>query len=134
MLNININNHFYNYVLDIIDTKNYMFKQITPKKKHKYISIIKVDNKGLEDIRVRKMLNHPNIIQTPPYNLQGKEIIPTVTYKQGNTVRNKILNYKDVVNSICIDEDVSFSLNANLCDCERSYFSIHITSISYQET
>ena len=32
MLGIKINNHFYKYVLDIIDTKTYKFKQITPKK------------------------------------------------------------------------------------------------------
>ena len=34
MLDININNHFYNYVLDITDTKIYKSKKITPKKTH----------------------------------------------------------------------------------------------------
>ena len=34
MLDININNHFYNCVLDIIDTKIYKSKKITPKKTH----------------------------------------------------------------------------------------------------
>ena len=33
MLPIKINNHFYNYVLDIINTKIYKFKQITLKNK-----------------------------------------------------------------------------------------------------
>lgn len=49
-----------------------MSKQITLKKIHRYISIVKIDNKGLEDIRVWKMLNHRSVIKTPPYNLQGK--------------------------------------------------------------
>ena len=33
MLPIKINNHFYNYVLDIINTKTYKFKQIALKNK-----------------------------------------------------------------------------------------------------
>ena len=32
MLDIETKNHFYNYVLDIIDNKTFKFKQITPKK------------------------------------------------------------------------------------------------------
>ena len=52
MLDIKINNHFYNYVLDIIVTKTYKFKQILPKERHKYICIVKFDNKTLEAIQL----------------------------------------------------------------------------------
>ena len=61
-------------------------------------------------------------IKILPYNLQNKESIPTVTYKSGNTIRNNILNYKDEAISIYIIEEVSFSLNTDLCECERSTY------------
>ena len=48
MFKININNYFHNYVLDATDTKIYKSKQITPKKTHKHICIVKFDNKVLE--------------------------------------------------------------------------------------
>ena len=32
--------------------------------------------------------------------LQNKESGPAITYKLTNTIKNKILNYKDTVNSI----------------------------------
>ena len=35
---------------------------------------------------------------------------------------NNILNHKDVVISVYIDEEASFSLNSNLCDYENSKF------------
>ena len=85
MLDIKINKHFYKYILNIIDTKTYKFKQITPKKTHEHICIVKFDNKALEATRVLKIFNHPDI-KTLPYNLQKKGSIPTVTYKLGNTL------------------------------------------------
>ena len=75
-----------------------------------------------------KIVNHPDIIKLVPCNLQKKGSIPTVTYKPGNITRNKILNYKDV-NSIYVDEEVLFSLQTNLRDCENQNFVTHITYI-----
>ena len=40
----------------------------------------------------------------------------------GNTIRNKILNYKDAVDSILVDDEVSFALNSEPCNCENSSF------------
>ena len=107
-------------MLDIIDTKTYKFKQITPKTTEKHIWIVRFHNKALEAIRLPKIFNHPDIIKTLLYNLRGKDSIPIVTYKLGKTIRNNILNYKDAVNSIYVDEEVSLSLNTDLCDCEKS--------------
>ena len=64
MFDIKINNHFHNYVLDITDTKTYKIKQITPKKTHKHICIVKFDNKALEAIQLPKIFNYPDIIKT----------------------------------------------------------------------
>ena len=41
---------------------------------------------------------------------------PTVTYQPGKMIRNKILNCKDAVSSIYVDEDVSFRLTTDQCD------------------
>ena len=57
------------------------------------------------------------------YNSQKKGSIPTVTYKLDNTIRNNILNYKDVVNSIYVDEEVSICWNTDLRDCQKSNLS-----------
>lgn len=51
-----------------------------------------------------------------PCKLQKKDSILTVTYKLDNTVKNKIINYEDVINSIYVGEKVSFSLNTDLSD------------------
>ena len=48
MLDIHINNHFKNYVPDIIDTRIYKSKQIIPKQIRKHICIYKFDNEVLE--------------------------------------------------------------------------------------
>ena len=40
MLGININKHFYNYLLDISDTKIHKSKQIARKKAHELICIV----------------------------------------------------------------------------------------------
>ena len=114
-----MNNYYNNYLLDIIDTRIYKSKQIVPKKTHKHICI---DNEALEAIPLPKIFNPPDIIKTLTYNLQQKETIPTVTYKLSNNMRNNTLNCKDAVHSIYIDEEVSFSLNTDLCECEKSNY------------
>lgn len=45
-----------------------------------------------------------------------------VTYKLGSIIRNYILGSKNIVDSIYIDEEVSFSLNIDLCVSEKSNF------------
>ena len=54
--------------------------------------------------------------------MRSKDEIAVVTYSLNSTIRNKILNYKETVNSIIVDEDVSFTLNSEPCDCENSSF------------
>ena len=54
--------------------------------------------------------------------LQSKENRPVVTYKLTNTFRNKFLNYKETVNFIYVEDEISFNLNTDSCDCEHSPF------------
>ena len=116
--------------MTLLTLKKTHIKQITPKKTHKHICIVKFDNKALEAIQLPKIFNYPDIIKTLLHKLQKKDSIPTVTYKLRNTTRSNILNYKDVVNSIYVDEEVSFSLNNDLCYCQNQNFVTHITNIS----
>ena len=53
--------------------------------------------------------------------MKQKESVPSAKYKLGSTVRNNILNYKHIVNSIYIEEEVSVSLNKSDCEKQRFY-------------
>ena len=57
-----------------------------------------------------------------PDKLKNNDNNPTVTYELGETIRNKILNYKEVFNSIYVDEDVSFWLSTVQYDFADSSF------------
>ena len=83
---------YYHFVLDVIDTKLYKPKA----------SPTKTVSSLLPD-------------------LPSEEKIPIVTYKLGGTIQNNILNYKDTVESIYVD-NVSFTRNATPCECETSTF------------
>ena len=43
-------------------------------------------------------------------------------YRLTPTIRNKILNYKETVQSIIVDDEISFPSSAGTCNCERSTF------------
>ena len=44
-----------------------------------------------------------------PRKLENKENRPVITYKLNNRIRNKILNYKDTLNSIYVENEISFT-------------------------
>ena len=69
-------------------------------------------------------------IQLLPLKIQAEEHIPVVSYKLCGTIRNKILNYKETVSSIYVDEDVGVVTNSDERNCRILYFVIH--SISTQ--
>ena len=79
------------------------------KRKQKFF-IFKFDNKASQAIQLLTYFNHIEVTKGLTYTLQYKEIISTVTYKLGTTIRNNILNDIDVVNSVYIDQEVSFKI------------------------
>ena len=113
---------YYDFILDIIDTK--LFKTYKSKTKFipKYICTVEFDNKTVESIRLSKILRDPEVIALLPDELQKDENIPVVTYTLGSTIRNKIVNYKDTVNSILINTEQSPQLDLEPCDCSQSEF------------
>ena len=54
--------------------------------------------------------------------LEVRRIDQSLSYKLGNTIRNKILNYKKTVESVFVDDEISFALDSEPCDCENSQF------------
>ena len=78
-------------------------------------------NKGIEFISLPSILNHPDITKLlPTEDLQTRENIPVVTYSLSNTIRNKIFNYKDTVESINITNINSYIPEP--CDCHNSEY------------
>ena len=116
------NEQYYLYILDIIDSKMFKPKQVPTKKIPKHICTVSFDNKGLEAIRLAKILHDPEVVLKLPVEMQNNDDIPVVTYRLAGTIRNKILNYKDTVNSIFVDDEVSFNLNTDPCCCGQSSY------------
>ena len=115
--------HYHMYILDIIDTKLYKPKNTTAKKApSKFRCTVDFQNKAIETVRLASILRNAHVINLLPADMQSDENIPMVTYKLNNTVRNKIFNYKQTVEDIRVDEEVSFTLNTDLCKCKDSKF------------
>ena len=111
------------YILDIIDTKLYKPNVASNKKSpSKFRCTVGFHNKAIEFIRLSSILRNPDVINMLPANMQSEDNIPMVTYKLGDTVRNKIFNYKQTVNDIYADDEVSFTLNTDSCICKDSEF------------
>ena len=77
-------------------------------------------NKSVESICLSKIFWDPEVISLLPEELQKDENIPVVTYILGSTIRNKILNYKDTVNSILVNDEHSPLFDSEPCDCSQS--------------
>jgi len=115
---------YYLYIMDIIDTKLYNNKEVYKRQPPKYPCTIMFDNKAVELINLSRILRHPDTFSLLPNSLQeNEENRPMVSYRLGPTIRNKIFNYKDTVNSIRVDEEVSFSTDTERCTCANSQFS-----------
>ena len=113
------------YILDIIDTKFYkpQEKKIS-KPRPKNVCIISFENKGMNLTHINKIFRSAEVTSALPVNFQTEEDIPISTMRLSKTVRNKILNYKETVNSLHveIDEDVVFIRNSFECNCKESEF------------
>ena len=82
-------------MLNINDSK---LKISNKKPPSKSICIMNFQSKAIEYIKLYKKLNKCDVIVELQRELQDKESRPSITYILTNTVKNKILNYKDTVN------------------------------------
>ena len=116
---------WYEYILDIIDTK--LLKdppEVKRKSAPKNVISINFVNKGIDDIHLNKIFKSDEVTALLPAGLKGEEDIPVAIMKLSPPIRSKILNYRDTVSSldIVVDEDVSFVRNLPSCECEHSEF------------
>ena len=79
-------------------------------------------NKSIELLRLPSILGCPEIKSLLPIELQTEENRPVKTHSLSKTISNTILNYKETVNYIVIDDEVSFTINSKTCDCSTSSF------------
>ena len=70
-----------------------------------------------------------DIIDSLPFNLQNYENIHVTTDKLTATIRNKVFNYKERVESIKLDEEQSLN-DLYLYNCKNSAFCDHGHNIS----
>ena len=116
---------WYDYILDIIDTKLLKVPpEVKRKSPPKNVVTVKFVNKGIDDIHLSKIFRSKEVVDLLPPSLNAEEEIPVVTMKLTPPVRSKILNYRDTVSSldVAVDEDVSLVRNLPLCECEHSEF------------
>ena len=71
-------------------------------------------------MRVLKIPNDPDVTKARPCDIENKDNVPMTTYYLCKTVRNKLLHYKETINSIFVHEEFAFSLNTETFECEHS--------------
>ena len=119
---------WYLYIADIIGTK--FISQIVPpeapkKKSPINVCVVMFVSKGIDDLRLGKIFRSENVVNSLPDSLKREEHVPVVTFKLVSPIRNKILNYKDTVNSLVFRRDGVNNVLENLpeCDCATSSFT-----------
>ena len=114
------NRQWYSFILDIIDTKLYVEKKKDTKKVAKNICKLRFVNKGLEHLNLSKILNSADVISHLPDSLKDVDQRVMISYKLKAPIRNKILNYKEIVLSINTDNQTF--LDDLPCECASSEF------------
>ena len=111
------------YILDIIDTKIY---KPPAKKERKPTAIfnlhIRFINKGLDFIKIRKILKSDDVTSLLPTCITDDEKVPSVLHKLEPTIRNKIFNYRQTVNDIDHSDKRTFGTGIEDCECNNSPF------------
>ena len=82
------------------------------------------DNKGLQFLRLNRILHEPEVKSKLPPEFRDDDS-PSVVYSLSSTIRNKILNYKDTVSKIDINDLETFGTGLHTCDCSSSEFVDH---------
>ena len=119
------NKRWLDLIVDTFFTK--IFKEEPPKKlksRPKYIFPIYFDNKGLQFLRLNRILHEPDVKSKLPPEFREDDS-PSIVYSLSSTIRNKILNYKDTVSNIDINNVETFGTGLHTCDCSSSEFVDH---------
>ena len=121
------NEQLYLFILDMIDTKFYSKIQVPQPRKTppKNVCIVDFVNKGMDQIHLSKIFRSSEVTNCLPDVLKsGDDDIPKVTFRLNRPIRNKILNYKEVVSNLNITTSNDKFVVTNLpnCECHLSDF------------
>ena len=108
-------------MIDVYFSKVYIEEKSKTNKAPKYLLPIFFHNKGLEFIQLRRILRNPDVISKLPEKLQSEDP-PSIVYNLTSTIRNKIFNYRDTVNNIDVNDQLTYGTNLPSCDCHESPF------------
>ena len=112
---------WYDLLIDVYFTKVYKEEKGNAKKAPKHLLPIFFHNKGLEFIRLKKILRNPDVISKLPDQLQTEDP-PSIVYNLTPTIRSKIFNYRETVNDIDINDHLTYGTKLPSCDCHDSPF------------
>ena len=112
---------WYNLLIDIYFTKVYIEEKCKIKKAPKHILPIFFHNKGLEFIQLKKILRNSEVISKLPDQIRSEDP-PSIVYNLSSTIRSKIFNYKETVNDIDINDQLTYGTKLPNCDCQYSPF------------
>ena len=113
---------WFDLIVDTFFTK--IFKEEPSKKlksRPKYILPLYFDNKGLQFLLLSRILHEPDVKSKLPPDFCDDDS-PSVVYSLSNTIRNKILNYKDTVSNIDVNDSESYGTGLRSCNCSSSDF------------
>ena len=74
----------------------------------------------MEDLKVSKIFQMKDVIDSLTLNFQDNENMPVTTYKLAATIEIKVFNYKQTVESIESDEGQSLNDDIYPCKCGNS--------------
>ena len=99
-------------------TKSMKDEKTKKKESPRHILPIYFHNKGLEFIQLKTILRKPSVMTKLPESFQEDDP-PSVVYSLTSTIRNKIFNYKETVDSINTEDFETFGTNLPSCDCHN---------------
>ena len=111
------------FILDIIDTKIYKPPPTKDKKTPSIFTLpIKYLNKGLDFIKIRKIIKSNDVTSLLPPCFSDDERVPSVLHKLEPPIRNKIFNYRQTVNDFDGNDMQTYGTGIKECSCSDSPF------------
>ena len=113
---------WYEYALDIINTKRFKVEVKKEKRTPKFIFPMTFRNKGLDSIKLGSFFRMEEVRSLLPDHLNTDENLPSIVYSLEGTIRNKIFNYKQTVADIDTNDQSTYGTGLASCDCQGSEF------------
>ena len=91
------------------------------RKREEELHSIKFHNKGLDFIKLQSILRDADVQNS--FQLERGDVeTPTVVYRLNPSIRSKLFNYKETVDSINADDRETFGTGIERCQCSDSTF------------